>query len=341
MERDRIVVVGGGLLGCAVALEIARRGAPVEVLERAIVGAEASTAAAGILAPRMEAHGREPARAIGVESLALYPAWVGSLGVDVGFVRTGLLRVVRAGEALAPPDADATWLDADAARRIEPGLSADILGAWSLPEEATLDPRRLVPAVHHAAEAAGARFRLGAEVAAVDAEGVTLTDGSRVAGRVVVCAGAWTSRVPGLAPLPVRPVRGQLVALSGEPIRHVLFGAGGYLVPRADGRVIAGATVEEVGYARGVTAGGVRAVLDTAVALVPDLRAAAFDAAWSGFRPGTPDDLPVLGNVAGVWVASGHYRNGVLLAPLTARWMASALLDGAELPAAFRPDRFA
>ncbi len=340
MQADRIVVVGGGLLGCAVALELAREGAAVEVLERSIVGAEASTAAAGILAPRMEAHGREPLRAIGIESLEMYPGWVDTLANDVGFLRTGLLCVVREGEPGLAPDPDARWLDADAARRIEPGLGPRTLGAWHLPEEATLDPRKLVPAVHAAAVAAGVRFRQGEEVAGLDAAGVTLPDGERVRGRVVVCAGAWTSRVPGLRPLPIRPVRGQLVSLSGEPIRHVLFGAGGYLVPRQDGRVVAGATVEEVGYARGVTAGGVAAVLDTAFALIPDLAAAAFDGAWSGFRPGTPDDLPVLGVVDGVWVASGHYRNGLLLAPLTALFMARAVLDGAALPLACSPERF-
>ncbi|MDP2317046.1 MAG: glycine oxidase ThiO [Pseudomonadota bacterium] len=340
MERDRAVIVGGGLLGCAVALEIARRGMPVEVLERAIVGAEASSAAAGILAPRMEAHGREPLRSIGVESLALYPEWVAGLGADVGLTRTGLLKVVRPGDAPDAPDVEARWLDADAVRFVEPGLAPDVLGAWLLENEATLDPRKLVPAVHAAAQAAGARFRVGEEVASADPGGVTLVNGERVEGRVVVCAGAWTAKVPGLRPLPVRPVRGQLVALSGERIRHVLFGAGGYLVPRADGRVIAGATVEEVGFSRGVTAGGVRAVLQTAVSMVPDLASANFEGAWSGFRPGTPDNLPVLGDVGGIWVASGHYRNGILLAPLTAKWMAAAVVDGARLPPVFSPARF-
>lgn len=340
MERDRFVIVGGGLLGCAVALEIARRGPRVDVLERAIVGAEASSAAAGILAPRLEAHGREPLRTIGVESLALYADWVASLGADVGWMQCGVLKVVRPGDAPDAPDVEAQWLPAGAVRAIEPGLADDVLGAWSLPNEATLDPRKLLPAVQAAAQAAGARFRIGEEVATVSPSGVTLVSGERVEGRVIVCAGAWTVKVPGLAPLPVRPVRGQLVALSGTPIRHVLFGAGGYLVPRADGRVIAGSTVEEVGFTRGVTVGGVRGVLATAVALVPPLAAATFDSAWSGFRPGTPDDLPLIGEINGVWVASGHYRNGILLAPLTARWMAAAVLDGRPLPGVFAPGRF-
>jgi glycine oxidase len=341
MDRDPIVVVGGGLLGSAVALEVARRGRRVTVLERAIVGAEASSAAAGILAPRMEAHGREPLRSIGVESLALYPGWAASLGADVGLLRCGLLKVVRPGDPTDSPDAEAEWLEAAAARALEPALAPDVLGAWHLPDEACLDPRKLLPAVHGAALAAGATFRTGEEVAALDAAGVTLTSGGRVEGRVVVCAGAWTAKVPGLPALPVRPVRGQLVALSGVPLTRVLFGAGGYLVPRADGRVVAGATVEEIGFERGVTAGGLAHVLTSALAMAPGLAAAGFDGAWSGFRPGTPDELPVIGEVGGVFVASGHYRNGILLAPLTAKWVAAALVDGAPTPPLFSPGRFA
>lgn len=340
MSRDRVVVVGGGLLGCAVALEIARRGWAVEVLERAIVGAEASSAAAGILAPRMEAHGREPLRSIGIESLAIYPGWARSLGADVGLMPCGLLKVVRAGDPRDPPDVEAEWLDGDAARAVEPGLGPDVVGVWSLPEEMCLDPRKLLAAVHGAAVDAGARFRVGEAVEAVDADGVTLASGVRVAGRPVVCAGAWTAQVPGLAPLPVRPVRGQLVSLAGVPVKHVLFGAGGYLVPRADGRVIAGATVEDVGFERGVTAAGVAKVLGTAMAMIPGLGAATFGESWYGFRPGTPDELPVIGDVGGVFVASGHYRNGILLAPLTAKWVAAAVVDGAAPPPLFAPGRF-
>lgn len=343
MNRDRFVVVGGGLLGCAAALEIARRVGPgrVTVLERAIVGAEASSAAAGMLAPRKEARGREPFRGIGIESLALYPGWIASLGADVGFLRPGLLSVVREGEPVVSPDADAVWLDAAEAHRREPGLAADVVGAWLLPDEACLDPKLLVPAVHAAAVAAGVTFRTGEEVAAIEEGAVRLVGGDREVGRVVVCAGAWTGKVPGLRPLPVRPVRGQVVSLEGVAVRHVLFGAGGYVAPRVDGRVVVGATVEEVGYTRGVTAGGVAAVLGTAMRMVPALAEARFSGAWSGFRPGTPDELPVIGDVDGVFVASGHYRNGILLAPLTAQWVADAVVDGVAPPAVFSPARFA
>lgn len=325
------VVVGGGLLGCAVALELARRGCPVVVLEKAIVGAEASSAAGGILAPRIEAHGREPLRTLACESLGMYPAWVESLGCEVGFRRSGALVV-----AADRPDVDAIWLDD--ARTVEPALRP--AGAWWLPEEAVVNPRLLVPAVRAAAEAAGACFRVGAEVAHVDENGVTLTTGEVLAGRVVVCAGAWTSRVPGLGSLPIAPVRGQMVAIEGVALRRVVFGSGGYVVPRSERLVVAGTTVERVGFERGVTVAGLRQVLDAATALVPGLATGMFQSAWSGFRPGTPDDLPILGEVDGVWVASGHYRNGILLAPLTARVIARGLCDGERPPAELSPARF-
>lgn len=335
---ESVLIVGGGLLGCAVALELAWRGVPVEVLERAVVGAEASSAAAGILAPRLEAHGQEPMRSVGIESLELYPSWVERLGRDVGFQRCGLLLAVLEGQEVPSPDVDARWVDD--ARALEPALGPAVRGAWWLPEEATVDTRRLLPAVHAAAEEAGAAFRVGTVVKHVHAGGVELEDGTRLRGRVVVCAGAWTGEVPGLAALPVRPVRGQLAGLQGVPLQRVVFGAGGYLVPRADARVVCGATMEEVGFSRGVTAAGVRQVLDTAMRLAPALGGAAFEGAWSGFRPGTPDGLPILGQVDGVWVASGHYRNGILHAPFTARRMAGALLDNSPLPLEFAPQRF-
>jgi len=330
---DRYVVVGGGLLGCATALELARRGARVTVLERVVPGAEASSAAGGILAPRMEAHGNAGLRALGLESLAMYPGWVASLAADVDLRWDGLARVVFPGEdpAAACPDRDAHWRDD------LPGLA---LPGWELPGEGSLDPRKLVAAVHAAVVAAGVDVRGGAEVVEVGPTRVRLADGSTHEGRTIVCAGAWTARVPGLEGLPVRPVRGQMVVVKGEVAPpSVVFASGGYLVPRPDGRVLVGSTMEEVGYTRGVTVAGVQHLLALATRLLPGLREAALLETWSGFRPGTPDGLPYLGEIGGVYVASGHFRNGILLAPLTARWVADALLRGEPVPAEVRIDR--
>ncbi len=337
---ESVVIVGGGLLGCATARELARRGAQVTLLEKVVPGAEASSAAAGILSPRMEAHGNADARVIGVESLSLYRDWAAGLPLPVDLRWNGVVRVVLPGEDVdaARPDVDAVWLDAAELRRREPVGVA--LGGWWLPEEGSVDPRKLMVAVHAAAVAAGVVVRGGSEVVAVAPERVGLADGQVVEGRVVVCAGAWTARVPGLERLPVRPVRGQMMAVRGPPPPSaVLFGAGGYLVPRVDGRTLVGATVEEVGYARGVTLAGLRHLGDVATGMLPGLADATVLETWSGFRPGTPDGLPLVGDVDGVFVASGHFRNGILLAPLTARWVADALLDGAAVPAGVRVGR--
>ncbi len=327
-----MLIVGGGLVGCALALELARRGQAVVVLERAVAGAEASSAAGGILAPRVEAHGDDEARVLGLAALQMYEGWLSSLGGDVGFRRSGVL-VVRE----ASPDGDARWIDGGALEAIAPGLRAG--GAWWLPDEAVLDTRLLVPVVHAAAERAGAVFRTGHGVVGLEAGGVTLDTGERLAGEVVVCAGAWTARLPGLGDLPVRPVRGQLAALGQVGATSaVVFGPAGYLVPRVD-ELVVGSTMEEVGYTRGVSAGGLRHVLDHALGLFPGLAPAPLLRTWSSFRPGSPDGRALVGKVPTGWVASGHFRNGILLAPLTARLLAAAMLDGGALPPAWSPNR--
>ncbi len=326
------VVVGGGLVGLAVALELARRGVGVTCLERSVPGAEASSAAAGILAPRVEAHGDGPARALGLQSLALYEGWLESMGASPGFRRSGALVV---GDTC--PDADARSLSGASLSRIAPGLAAKC--AWWLPDEAVVDTRRLVGGVRDACIALGVRV-VTATVHRVERGGVCLIDGEIIPGEVVVCAGAWTASVGGLEGVPVRPVRGQLVALGDtQATSAVVFGPGGYLVPRTD-EVVVGSTVEEVGFTRGVTAVGVRHILDHALGLAPSLADAAFLRSWSNFRPGSPDGWPLVGALAGVWLATGHYRNGVLLAPLTAKLLVAAMLDGDPLPAAWAPDRF-
>lgn len=327
-------------MGSAIALELARRGRKVTVLEKVVVGAEASSAAGGILAPRFEAHGDEELRELGVASLDLYPAWVKGLGADVGYRVSGLVVVVHPGETSVEPDREAEWVDGEAARGVDPGLNPELQGLWYLPHEAVIDTRRLVPAVKACALRHGVCFREHAEVTEVHPDSVTLTTGDREQGEVIVAAGAWTARVPGFADLPIRPVRGQMVAIKAPGIvRHVVFGVGGYVVPRED-EVVVGSTMEEVGFTRGLTARGLTHVLSVGMRHVPRLADAPFDRAWSAFRPGSPDAKPILGRVNGVWVASGHFRNGILLAPYTARLIADAVVDGAALPSSCRPDRF-
>ncbi len=347
MSRPAVVIVGAGLHGCALAFELAERGADVVVIERGIVGAEASSAAAGMLAPTAEAcahPGGTVAHAIGVDSLARYPAWLARVQAASGMAVSGAWSGIVIDERrCAPGVALEGRLTGRELAAIEPNLAID--HAFLIPGEGWVDPVELVAAVAQAALNVGVRFVRG-EVRAVAEGAVTIgAEGGelRLCGEVVVCAGAWTARVPGLATLPVEPVRGQILALDAQgcgPSR-VVFAPGCYLVPRHDGRVLVGSTMERVGFERGVTPEGIAALSAAAVLACPGLAGAARIGAWSGFRPGTPDGLPVMGRWQGVWVASGHHRNGILLAPYTAAVMAGALLHGVALHAALDPGRFA
>lgn len=324
----------------------------VVVVERGVVGAEASTAAAGMLAPTAEAWrhgGSATAHSIGKASLGLYPAWLARVEAAsrcrVPLHLTGVL-VEGVSSSLAVGEQPARRLGAQEIAAIEPSLT--LSEATLVSGEGWLDPRVLVPAVQAAARAAGASFVSG-EVVDVSAGAVTLRrEGAKdqLTGRIVICAGAWTACVPGLERLPVRPVRGQMLSVrpSGPPPSRVVFCAGplgsGYIVPREDGRVLVGSTMEEVGFERGVTAAGVSSILAAASHAWPGLADAEVLEAWSGFRPATPDGLPLLGEWNGVWVATGHHRNGVLLAPFTAAMVAAALLDGTAVDPALAPGRF-
>jgi glycine oxidase len=338
----RYLVVGGGLMGCAVALELARRGRRVTVLERAVPGAEASSAAAGILAPRVEAHGQDLPRRYGIRSLGLYPGWVQSLeestGLSCGLWPSGLYRVVGDGEdpAESRPDDDAVWVTD------LPHSFSHVPGAWWLPDEGSVEPPRLVVAVRQAAERAGVHFVTGVPVRRVGADGVELDGGGDLSGKPILCAGAWTGKVEGIPTLPIHPVRGQVMELRAEPGRlaHVVFCKGGYLVPRKDGRVLVGATMEEVGFERGVTPKGLAYLAEVVRQGAPWLVDAPMTRSWSNFRPASPDGQPMLGEVEGVYVVSGHHRNGILLAPLTAQVVAGALMEGLPVPEGWELARF-
>lgn len=349
MQAD-VVVIGAGVQGSAVALRLAQAGRSVLVLERSIPGAEASSAAGGILSPDVEALEPGPFHDLCTASLERYPAFAAEVerlsGMWVGYRGGGTLevafddevaRVLAArAEKLQQSGIEVAVLDGEAARRLEPALSGRTRGALHFPREASLDPRLLGRALAIAAQRAGARFLTGqAKRIALEggrAAGVEHEAGRIEAGAVVLAAGSWSLQLEGhgLPPGAVRPVRGQMGVLDTRPplLSRVVFSDKGYVVPRADGRLLCGATMEEVGFEKAVTAGGLLHVLGLAVEIAPALAQAHFVECWSNFRPATPDGSPILGpgSVPGLFYATGHYRNGILLTPITADAVSAAVL---------------
>jgi glycine oxidase len=356
-------VIGGGVMGCGIALRLAQAGARVTVLERSIPGAEASSAAGGILAPQKESEGPGPFLELCLRSRALYPDFARELealsGVGVGYLPCGVLSVAfREADAAALASAVA-WqrglglaaelLSGEEARALEPALAPSALAAAHFPDDHQVDNRLLVRALTMAAARVGVQFRSGLVRGVLEEGGRAVgvdVDGERLGGdAVVVAAGSWSGLVQGarLGPRAVRPARGQMVQLQTRlpPSRRILFSPEGYLIPRADGRVIAGSTMEFVGYDKQVTAEGLARILAMALQLCPALGAAPVTESWAGFRPYTEDRLPILGEgpLPGLFLATGHFRNGILLAPVTAE-LVSRLVLGEEPGVDLRPFRF-
>lgn len=367
-----VVVIGGGIIGSAVARELALRGKRVTVLDRERPGLAATWAAGGMLSPLSDATREGPFLDLAAGSLDRYPEFVEAVedasGLDVEYRTDGKL-VVASNEAETDRLAasyrwqrDAgqrvEWHDAESARRLEPNLGDAVQAAVLLLDDHRVDNRRLGHALWAAAGAAGARYRIGVEAVGIErsggtgarVEGVRLADGERIAAeQVVVAAGAWSGRIQGLPRrLPVIPVRGEMIAVRAMPPvpRHVIEHGRGYLIPRGSGRLLIGATAERAGFRAEATAGGVAELLPAAIAVVPALAEAPILESWAGLRPGTPDDLPILGEddeLPGLVYATGHFRNGILLAPITAELIADLMTDGEPaLPLEpFAPGRFA
>jgi glycine oxidase len=357
-SKASIAVIGGGVIGLGVAWRLAQRGASVQVFDRSAAGAGASHAAAGMLAACAEAEpGEEGLTALGRESQARWPAFAAELldvsGVDVELRPEGTLLVALTADDQARLTHQLVfqqklglplhWISAAETRRREPHLAGKLAGAVFSPEDTQVDNRKLVAALRLAAEAAGAIVNEYRAVKAISsrggrAEGIVLADGTKVAAdKVVLAAGAWARSIEGLEPElrpPVRPIKGQMLALRMDPaaplLSHVLWAPGAYLVPRRDGRLLVGATVEEKGYDASLTAGGMLSLLEAAWRAVPAIEDLPIDEMWVGHRPGSRDDAPILGAgpLDGLVYATGHHRNGILLAPITADTIARLALDG-------------
>jgi glycine oxidase len=342
-----VVVVGAGVIGCAIARELSRRGLRVVVLESRTAGAGATQASAGVLAPYIEAPAESPLQALTVRSLAMYDRFIAELRRDtdvaIEYARCGTLEVAfdaasadrlkSLGEWTRSVGVESRWIDASGVRDLEPAAAATA-GGLVVPSHGYVRASQLTAALLDAARRAGAAFEPNRRVDRVEfgGDGVLVAAGeARYRARtVVIAAGSWSTALADATA--VRPVRGQLLQLqvSGSVLQRVLWSESCYMVPWNDGTVLVGATVEDVGFDERTTGAGVRDLLAAATAVLPALADATFVTARAGLRPLTPTGLPVIERSRehpALISATGHYRNGILLAPLTAQLVGELVVD--------------
>lgn len=343
MKKFDVAIAGAGLVGGSIAFELARAGLRVGLFDSQEPGREASWAGAGILSPAPESSAMIPLVPLGKASLARYPEFVQMVeqasGLNAGYRAKGTLQAIFSAEAREELSTvialhhgiglKAEPLSAKDARALEPALSEDLEAAVLRPDEASVDNRALTAAVLEAAR------RSGAELFAGNGAKAIWRDAGRCAGLqlktekiesrwTVIAAGCFSASIEGVAPYaPVRPAKGQMAALraSGLQIERVLWSEKIYLVPRNDGRILAGATVEYAGFDKALTAGGLQSILAAAIELAPGLAQARVEETWAGLRPDSPDHLPILGptDIEGLLMATGHFRLGITLTPITAQ----------------------
>jgi glycine oxidase len=347
------VVVGGGIVGAAAARALAARGIRILLLDRAMPGSEASGAAAGMLAPQIEVLADDPILPLAIEARGRYAELVSILdrrtGIDVGYSGGGSVQVALSDAEVAPLQAQvkaqcalglrAEWLDRAALARRHPGISPAARGALLAPDDArvnnvTLTAALLADAVRHGAEVADHEEVTEIVVEAARVAAVATRARRYSTGAAVIAAGAWSPALAGLPrALPIEPVRGQMAVTTwpaGEPT-GVLFGRHVYIVPRGTDALL-GSTMEQAGFAKDTTPGGMAQIFTGTAALLPTIAAQRIHRSWAGLRPITPDGRPLIGpdpDVAGLWYATGHGRKGILLGPLTGEIIRDLVLDGA------------
>jgi glycine oxidase len=355
------LIIGGGVIGLSIARELRRRGtARITILERGRIGMEASWAAAGMLAPQSEADRADEFFELCSESNGMYPQFAAELlketGIDIELDRTGTLYL-----AFSEKDSEELrkryeWqtaaglaveqISASKILKREPLVSPTVQESLFFPSDGQVENRRLIEALTAYCRGNEIGISGGTSVNSIVVDGgravAVDTGAGRVsAGHIVLAAGAWSSSIDvggRKLNVPVKPIRGQMISFSSDVgrFRHVIYSHRGYIVPRADGRVLAGATVEDVGFDKDTTASGLSSIRDVAAEIAPGFAAVWPSESWAGLRPFAGDGLPVLGNVPGVenlTIATGHFRNGILLTPLTGKLIADRLIDG-------RPSRY-
>ncbi|MGI8812731.1 MAG: glycine oxidase ThiO [Pyrinomonadaceae bacterium] len=356
-DKYDVIVAGGGVIGLAIARELRKNGVRrIAIVESGMIGREASFAAAGMLAPQAETDSPDTFFRFCMESNTLFPAFAAELkdetGIDIELDRTGTLYLAFDKKDEADAATRLEWqkaaglaverLNPREIKSLEPAVSPNVRSGLFFPNDGQVENRLLVAALAAYAKLNDIEVLENRRIESIILDGRRVVGVGTAAGKffadtVVLATGAWTSLIEiGGSGLPiVRPIHGQMIcfATSGVVLRHVVYGKDVYLVPRADGRILAGATVEDVGFRKDITDGAVEVLRAAAYAAVP--RLSAFDVAdrWSGLRPCSPDTLPVLGAVAGIeglHIATAHYRNGILLSPLTAKLIAAAICRNAR-----------
>ncbi|HEX4947036.1 MAG TPA: glycine oxidase ThiO [Blastocatellia bacterium] len=366
-----VAIIGGGVMGCAIAWQLGQAGARVLVIERGEIGHEASWAAGGMLAPLSEANQADAFFELAVASRAMYADFARELyeitGIDIEYRTEGTVYLALTDQDEAELEQRWQWqraaglrvekLSAEQVRALEPMLTPRLRWALKFPDDHQVNNRRLMTALEAAVRAVGVEFWTNTEATALEisnaqVSGIETTKKNVATNTVVVAAGSWASLLKtrdGAAAMDfsVEPIRGQMIALEmpTPPLQHIVYSGNGYLIPRLSGQVIAGSTTESVGYDNRVTAEGIASIIARATEIAPALRQQTLLETWSGLRPKTKDEWPILGmdsRIRGLVYATGHYRNGILLAPITARVISDLVLRGASSTTIepFSPIRF-
>lgn len=370
-RSSEVLIIGGGVIGLAIARSLALKGVTdICLLEKGNIGREASFAAAGMLAPQVEADANDDFFRLACQSRDQYPSFAAALlsetDIDVELDTRGTLYLALAQDDEEECEHRYNWqnriglqvekLSAESARQLEPCLNPSLRSALFFPNDIQVENRRLLCALLESAKNFGVRIVTGTYVSELLVEhdrvvGVKTMDGPISCSKVVVAAGCWTNQIRIIennSGVPqIEPIRGQMVCLEAKPqlTRHVVYSPRGYIVPRRDGRLLAGSTSETVGFRKNATAGGINSILDHATQISPAISNLPILETWAGLRPKAPDGLPVLGpcgEIENLFYATGHYRNGILLTPITGDLIAGAIVNEnvSKVIESFRPDRF-
>ena len=358
-----VAIVGGGVIGCAIAYHLNKAGVDVAVFDRGEIGAEASSAATGLLAPLGPLSGPGPFADLLLSSFALFPTLVPELedasGINLEYEQTGALRIVRNTKhipnlrkrmnAWQPLGLQMYWLTGDEVRQLEPLLAPDVCAAIYAPEESQINASQVVKSFSMAAFNQGASFYSHSIIAGIQRHnakviGVYTSQGERIAcNHLVIANGAWAAHCSEWlhVPIPIIPQRGQALALhqSSEPLRHIIFGEAAYLTPKRKSMIIVGAAKEEVGFNKNTTLGGISWLLNTVIRLTPSLQSCTLDQMWAGLRPRTPDNQPILGPAPGwenVTLAVGHGSVGIMLSAITGQPIAELIIKR-QVPQILQP----